>query len=181
MSYRVVDVESHSLKIEQHLKRVASGVYRLPEFQRTFVWEEDRVLKLWDSLYHGFPIGQIMLWEPEPDELPMRSLGRAQVDAGAIKKATAIVDGQQRLTALYSVLIGDIALRFDLVDECFVYGDGPGRLRLDILRNEQGGVLSFAEVAGEQFFFMRASAEQRATYARAIHHLNGVLTQRELP
>jgi hypothetical protein len=181
MAYRVVDVESHSLKVEQHLKRVASGVYRLPEFQRTFVWEEDRVLKLWDSLYHGFPIGQIMLWEPEPDELPMRALGRLQVDLGTSKKTTAIVDGQQRLTALYSVLIGDIALRFDLAEERFAYGDGPSRLRLDILRNDRGDKLTFAEVAGGQFFFMRATEEHKTTYARAINHLNGVLTQRELP
>ena len=181
MTYRVVDVESHSLKVEQHLKRVASGIYRLPEFQRTFVWEEDRVLKLWDSLYHGFPIGQIMLWEPEPDELPMRSIGRTQIDVGPSKKAIAIVDGQQRLTALYSVLSGDIALRFDLADETFVFGDGPTRLRLDILRNDYREPLTFAEVAGEQFFFMRATDEQKATHARAINHLNGVLTQRELP
>jgi hypothetical protein len=136
---------------------------------------------LWDILYHGFPIGQIMLWEPEPDELPMRSLGRPQIDVGVSKKAIAIVDGQQRLTALYSVLRGDIALRFDLAAESFVFGDGPACLRLDILRNDRGEPLTFAEVAGEQFFFMRATTEQRAAYARVINHLNGVLTQRELP
>jgi hypothetical protein len=179
--YRVLDVESHSLKVEQHLKRVAEGMYRLPEFQRTFVWDDERILKLWDSLYYGFPVGQLMLWEPDSNDFPMRSLGRRQDDADIKRRGTAIIDGQQRLTALFLVLTGDVALRFDLVEERFVYGDGPTRLRLDILRDKMGQPLAFSEVAGHQFFFLHASEAQKAGYARAINHLNGVLTQRELP
>src|SRR5262245_52273005 len=128
MDYRVLDVESHSLKVEQHIKRVADGTYRLPEFQRTFVWNDDRIARLWDSLYHGFPIGQLMLWEPEAVSFPMRSLGRRQVEVEAGRRPLAIIDGQQRLTALHLVLSGEIRLRFDLEQERFVYGDGPGRL-----------------------------------------------------
>jgi hypothetical protein len=181
VEYQVLDVESHSLKVEQHLKRVAEGVYRLPEFQRTFVWDDERVLKLWDSLYHGFPIGQLMLWEPSEGEFPMRSLGRRQVEAESKKRGTAIIDGQQRLTALYLVLSGDVGLRFDLAEERFVFGDGANRLRLDILADLGAGAPSFSEVAGSQFFFLRATDAQRASSARAINYLNGVLTQRELP
>src|SRR5258708_5270819 len=55
MDYEVLDVDSQHPKVEQHLLRVTEGVYGLPEFQRTFVWDHDRIRGLWDSLYRGFP------------------------------------------------------------------------------------------------------------------------------
>jgi hypothetical protein len=181
MDYRVLDVESHSLKVEQHMKRVADGTYRLPEFQRTFVWDDERILKLWDSLYYGFPIGQLMLWEPNAIEFPMRSLGRRQGEIDTNKRTMAIIDGQQRLTAVYLVLSGAVPLRFDLEQERFVYGEGPNRLALDVLRDPNGAAIPLSEAAAQQFFFMRASAEEKDAHARVINRLNGVLTQRELP
>src|SRR5260370_18316510 len=55
MDYEVLDVDSQHPKVEQHLLRVAEGVYGLPEFQRTFVWDHDRIRGLWASLSRGFP------------------------------------------------------------------------------------------------------------------------------
>ena len=40
----------------------------IPEFQRDLVWSDSKKLKLIDSIYNGFPIGTIMLWEPEDTE-----------------------------------------------------------------------------------------------------------------
>jgi hypothetical protein len=181
MEYEVLDVDSQHPKIEQHLRRVAEGSYCLPEFQRTFVWDDDRIQRLWDSLYRGFPIGQLMLWEPYEMDFPMRGLGRAQVEIEAKKRGLAIIDGQQRLTALFLVLTGDTPLRFDLANEAFVYSDGPNMLRLDILRDAAGRSVPFTDAAGRQFFYIHASEAQKASFGRVINYLNGILTQRELP
>jgi uncharacterized protein with ParB-like and HNH nuclease domain len=70
MPYTVLDVDSHSHQVAQHLRRVDEATYRLPEFQRTFVWDQDHILRLWDSLYRGFPVGQLMLWEPVDIDFP---------------------------------------------------------------------------------------------------------------
>ena len=72
MEYTVLDVEPNNKQVSQHLRHVDEGVYLLPEFQRTFVWDEEKILGLWDSLYHGFPVGQLMLWQPIETDVPMR-------------------------------------------------------------------------------------------------------------
>jgi len=176
-----LDVESKVLKIEAHMARVGNGDYKLPEFQRTFVWGNDRILKLWDSLYHGFPIGQIMLWEPDDDGFPMRSFGYDQEDEKTGRNVTTVIDGQQRLTALYLVLEGKVPLLFDLREERFRYGEGPDRLRLDILREADGGKRSFDDAAENLYFFYHASEAQKQSYSKVINRLVGVLTNREMP
>lgn len=179
--YRTLDVESHNLVVQQHVKRVANRTCRLPEFQRTFVWDNERVLKLWDSLYHGFPIGQLMMWEPDREDFPMRGLGRNQADLQSDGRCQAVIDGQQRLTALYLVLTGDIRLRFDLERDRFTYSEGENCLRLDVLRDLDGRSVEFDDAAGRQFFYRHATEAQRSTFGRVIDHLNGILTQRQFP
>jgi len=78
MAYQLLDVESHNLPVRQHIQRIATGDYILPEFQRTFVWDDDKILRLWDSLYHGYPVGQLLLWDWGETDFPMRSFGREQ-------------------------------------------------------------------------------------------------------
>lgn len=57
MSYQLLDVDHQDRPVSDHLKAMADGRYGLPEFQRTFVWDNDRILKLWESLYEGYPVG----------------------------------------------------------------------------------------------------------------------------
>src|ERR1700683_4063091 len=44
------------------VRDVQRGVLRVPPFQRGFRWEPSDVTKLFDSLYRGFPIGNLLLW-----------------------------------------------------------------------------------------------------------------------
>lgn len=175
MAYQLLDVESHNLPVRQHIRRIARGDYVLPEFQRTFVWDNDKILRLWDSLYHGYPIGQLMLWDWGDTDFPMRSFGREQ---GALERkgsGWATIDGQQRLTAIYLVLSGDTPLKFDLANERFTYADGPNCLRLDVLRNAVGEAVDFDDAAGSQFFQIHSTEAQRKNFGKTIDHLNGNL------
>jgi hypothetical protein len=180
MDYNVLSVENHSLKVEQHVKNVAEGRYGLPEFQRTFVWDDERVRGLWDSLYRGFPVGQIMQWAPDAADFPMRSFGREQKEITGANRL-AVLDGQQRLTALYLVLAGNIPLRFNLERQEFTFNTGPNDLRLDILRDAAGAPVEFSKAAGRQYFVQHATQAQRDAFGERLNWLNSVLTQREMP
>jgi len=86
------------------LVRVArAGEVRMPRFQRGFRWDQRDVEKLFDSVWHGFPIGSLLLWERPAPASPV-SFGSLSVPAEAAQSALWVVDGQQRLTALVATL-----------------------------------------------------------------------------
>jgi len=84
------------------LEDIAIGEIGLPDIQRPFVWDTSRVRDLFDSMYRGYPIGTLLFWENGyPGE--HRTIG---VDGKQKVPHLLIVDGQQRLTALYAVMKG---------------------------------------------------------------------------
>lgn len=84
---------------------IEAGRIALPDIQRPFVWSSAKARDLLDSMYRGYPIGTIMLWETGADE-GTRMIGAS--DTGIPR--LLIVDGQQRLTSLYAVLTGQHVL-----------------------------------------------------------------------
>jgi hypothetical protein len=78
------------------------GAIALPDLQRPFVWEDTKVRDLLDSLFIGFPVGTVVLWHTS-EERDARALGAARRD---LRATTLVIDGQQRLTSLYSVMRG---------------------------------------------------------------------------
>ncbi len=84
------------------LEDIALGEIGLPDIQRPFVWDTTRVRDLFDSMYRGYPVGTLLFWENGyPGE--HRTIG---VNAKQKIPRLLIVDGQQRLTALYAVMKG---------------------------------------------------------------------------
>ena len=53
-------------RIYDVMGEIQRGTYRIPNIQRGFEWNKPRVLKLLDSIMHGYPIGAIMVWKPTP-------------------------------------------------------------------------------------------------------------------
>ena len=84
---------------------IARGDLRLPEMQRRYVWPATRVRDLLDSLYRGYPSGTVLVWETD-QEAPARNLAVDQ-DKPSFMTQKLLLDGQQRLTSLYSVLNGE--------------------------------------------------------------------------
>ncbi len=113
----------HPLKVRELLDEVARGEIVLPEFQRAYVWKPTQVVRLLDSLYRGYPAGQVLLWETG-DLATTRGLegvaASGYVPAGRPK---VVLDGQQRLTSLYKALAPDakdpVDVSFDLRTEQF--------------------------------------------------------------
>src|SRR5215213_4299253 len=107
------------------LNQIKNEEIVLPATQRDFVWPENKVLRLLDSIMRGYPIGIALLWETYLD-LQYRKFNEA-FHSGEIhdfkenkrkKKLKLVLDGQQRLQSLYIALYGSYqgkALCFDVL------------------------------------------------------------------
>ena len=86
------DQRLHIVDIVRHIDDATLGNLNAPEFQRKFVWRPSKVADLVDSLWRGYPIGTLLLWDSAYDS-PRTALG----DQG---RKSWIVDGQQLVTSL---------------------------------------------------------------------------------
>ena len=91
-----------SFPLRTLVAEIERGSIALPDIQRPFVWHNTQVRNLFDSIYRGFPIGQVMFWETGADA-DTRRIG---VDGKVASPRLVIVDGQQRLTAAFAVMTG---------------------------------------------------------------------------
>lgn len=77
----------------------------LPEMQRAYVWKSTQVRDLFDSLYHDYPSGQLLVWKT--DDLPVGSRSASvEGDSPEQREPQLLLDGQQRLTSLAAVMLG---------------------------------------------------------------------------
>lgn len=88
-------------KLGSILDQIDSGTVLLPEFQRGYVWNRDQVRGLMRSLYRGYPVGGLLVWETEPTTGAVR--GPAD---GVDGVKQLLLDGQQRITSLYGIARG---------------------------------------------------------------------------
>lgn len=82
-----------------------AGQIRVPRFQRGIKWELQDALDLLDSIYRGYPVGTLLLWQ-RPAEAEHIVHGSVLIEALARRDALMVVDGQQRILSLTRVLAG---------------------------------------------------------------------------
>ena len=90
--------------IEELLDEVSSGKLRVPRFQRPFVWNPPDMLYLFESIYRGYPIGSLLLWETSEKAESLDQIGPHSIPAAASGQLTYLLDGQQRLATLFGAL-----------------------------------------------------------------------------
>lgn len=92
-------------KVGDLVNDVMRGRIGLPDLQRPFVWQDNKIRELFDSMIKGYPIGYIMLWESPVDyEAKKNSIGSNKKEYDEPKEL--VIDGQQRLTALVAAMFG---------------------------------------------------------------------------
>lgn len=116
------------MEISTILSQIDLGSYAMPVFQRGYVWNRDQVRKLMYSLYKGYPIGELLVWNTTTDSELAR--GEGPLTPGNVN---LILDGQQRMTTLYGIIRGVppkffdgnassfTNLYFNVVDETFEF------------------------------------------------------------
>ena len=90
------------MKINQILTKIDEKQLFIPAFQREYVWRRSDAKNLINSLIKEYPTGTMLTWETNnPPELK----GDHKYDSkqGSVK---IILDGQQRITTLYILMMG---------------------------------------------------------------------------
>ncbi len=103
-----------------------AGRIRIPSFQRSYRWTRSDVVKLFDSIFRGYPIGNLLVWR-RPATANNIQIGHLQINAPEYGDAFWIVDGQQRIISLVGAMtatanVSDprFQIYFDLAKEKFV-------------------------------------------------------------
>lgn len=86
------------------LTEISNGELGVPYFHRKFVWKPKSIIALFDSIINGYPIGNLTLWETENKYKSLNSLGPYKILNEDSPNINLILDGHQRLAALYGVL-----------------------------------------------------------------------------
>lgn len=110
------------LSVSDALQKIDYDQYLLPAIQRDFVWSHTKIEMLFDSLMQGYPIGSMLLWRVDGanaqnqrfygilKKYRERYLIRSEeVSTIGVPSFEVVLDGQQRLTALYLGLKGSYA------------------------------------------------------------------------
>lgn len=98
--------DSTKRSLYEILKDVNSGKIQLPDFQRGWVWDDNRIKGIIASVAKSFPIGAIMLLEAGNENIRFKTKPVEGVDGlNGVKPEMLILDGQQRITSLYQAII----------------------------------------------------------------------------
>lgn len=110
--------------IKDTLRCIERNEYVLPAIQREFVWSPDQICALFDSLLQGYPFGEFLYWQIDKEHSAEYKyygfvLNYHQRDNPHCPEAsvipgspiTAVLDGQQRLTAFNIGLRGSMAVK----------------------------------------------------------------------
>lgn len=94
--------------LAKYLERTTSGTIQLPDFQRGYKWDEERVRQILITVLRGHPMGVVMLLETSNDQVRFkpRPIEGAGLPDG-VEPKYLLLDGQQRLTSLTQALTGD--------------------------------------------------------------------------
>src|SRR5687767_6411250 len=96
-------LEHPTVKVKQLVEDYRAGRIVIPEFQREYVWQKRKAPLLIDSLYRGFPISSLLLWQSAEETRARRR------DPRPVRSSLMnwLIDGQQRVITLHRTMSGD--------------------------------------------------------------------------
>lgn len=94
--------------LSQYLSETQSGKIQLPDFQRGYKWDDERIRQLLITVLRGHPMGVVMLLETNNAMVRFkpRPVSGVELQPGTAPEKL-LLDGQQRLTSLTQSLTGD--------------------------------------------------------------------------
>jgi len=107
-------IRVNELKLSDIVNEFSQGKIRIPRFQRNYVWDRPRVVKLLNSIYREYPIGTFFFWEAPSTYIHLyRNIPDLDIpEPDPTRPFNFILDGQQRITSLY-VAIKGLALNIE--------------------------------------------------------------------
>lgn len=98
--------KTNPFELNKLLDDCQRGVLQLPDFQRSWVWDEDRIKSLIASISRAFPVGALMSLDTGgPVNFKPRPVEGAPNEAKQAAPLSLLLDGQQRMTSLYQATL----------------------------------------------------------------------------
>ena len=98
--------QTNPYDLSKLLEDCHKGYLQLPDFQRSWVWDEDRIKSLVASVSRAFPVGALMSLDTGgPVNFKPRPVEGAPPEAKQVHPQSLLLDGQQRMTSLYQVTL----------------------------------------------------------------------------
>lgn len=98
--------QTNPIDLSRLLDDCHRGIIQLPDFQRSWVWDEDRIKSLIASVSRAFPVGALMSLDTGgPVNFKPRPVEGAPPAARQTPPQSLLLDGQQRMTSLYQVTL----------------------------------------------------------------------------
>jgi hypothetical protein len=107
-----------AVKIDKLINRIEEGDIKIPAFQRGFIWKQEQVIELLDSIYNDYPIGSILLWNSLERLKSTRNIAGFRIPEREPQyPVNYVLDGQQRLSAIFAVFCKDRSVIDDSVSD----------------------------------------------------------------
>ncbi|BDA69010.1 hypothetical protein CAL7716_031760 [Calothrix sp. PCC 7716] len=101
----ITSTRSITKSIRQILENTNEGKTQLPDFQRSWVWNDEQICSLLASISLSYPIGAVMMLETGNPAVKFKYRVLEGVSLGTIPTPESLIlDGQQRITSLFQVL-----------------------------------------------------------------------------
>ncbi|MBQ9812147.1 MAG: DUF262 domain-containing protein [Thermoguttaceae bacterium] len=105
-------MKTNDIKLTDLMNSILSCKSQLPDFQRGWVWDDDRIRALIASITNNYPVGAVMFLQygNENVRFKYRPLEGAPENLGVVPEAL-ILDGQQRLTSLFNAFCTEVPVK----------------------------------------------------------------------
>ena len=112
--------EPSSKQFSSLMEDISSGRLKIPQFQREFIWEIKKCASLLDSIVKGYPVGTFIFWKTKERLRTVKNIGNLNLpEPPRGDFVNFILDGQQRITSLFTALKGEKVVRGDGKEEDF--------------------------------------------------------------
>jgi len=94
--------EPHSASIPKIIDLCKTGTWVIPNFQRFFDWDKNMVKKFINSIFYGYYVGSLLLWETDGQQkIGVTAIRGIDIEKNKLRTDNIVIDGQQRITSLY--------------------------------------------------------------------------------
>ena len=122
-------MDAKNYNLEDVMQKIQRGEIQLPDFQRKWVWNDDKIKSLLESVIRGFPINSILLLECDANSLKFARRPIFGAESTDTLPQQLILDGQQRLTSLFGAIYSDKPVKIKTGKEYFYYVDMAKAIR----------------------------------------------------
>lgn len=185
------------ITIRDALEWIHKRQYVLPAIQREFVWSQEQICALFDSLMRRYPIGAFLFWEVRSESVSnynwyefitrYHQKDRPHCDELTIsdrsQSITAVLDGQQRLTALNIGIHGSYAEKLPRLwwNNPYAYPERHLYLKLTEKAHDDESGLEYLfkmmprdEVANDPSWFQVSKIAEYPKIMQAVKYLQSV-------